>query len=361
MKQYDLDTYLLPVWSGNKVYYESATFVGEEGEVTLLHEPTGGVEVYDSMLQKTYVEGVDYIVRGRKLRRIKGGILPFFAMEEYYLPEKCVHPILATKGVCSEYNEARPFLVFGEADTMTKRQIAVTYTHKEAWKGTVPADKSGRFPRLLKKLQTGESVKITFYGDSITTGCNSSGMPQGGNVPPYADCFPVMVKKHLEKQYGVNVDYVNTAVGGWTTAQGLENFSERVLDRNVDLLVLGFGMNDIWGKPQEYAERMEKMIELFFEKNPDGELLLLSSMFPNVETNWATETTSMREFEKILLTFEEKYPSVSVADITQMQADLLASGKRYRDTTGNNVNHPNDFLARIYAQVILKTLIGKNV
>ncbi len=27
---------------------------------------------------------------------------------------------------------------------------------------------------------------------------------------------------------------------------------------------------------------------------------------------------------------------------------------------GNNINHPNDFFARAYAHVILKTLVGKN-
>ena len=26
--------------------------------------------------------------------------------------------------------------------------------------------------------------------------------------------------------------------------------------------------------------------------------------------------------------------------------------------TGNNINHPNDFVARLYAQVILKTMLG---
>jgi hypothetical protein len=49
---------------------------------------------------------------------------------------------------------------------------------------------------------------------------------------------------------------------------------------------------------------------------------------------------------------------VAVADMTQIHWDILATGKRYRDMTGNNINHPNDFIARIYAKVILKTLLG---
>ena len=46
------------------------------------------------------------------------------------------------------------------------------------------------------------------------------------------------------------------------------------------------------------------------------------------------------------------YSGVAVADITGMQA-FLHSRKRFIDTTGNNVNHPNDFFHRLYAQYLL--------
>jgi hypothetical protein len=37
---------------------------------------------------------------------------------------------------------------------------------------------------------------------------------------------------------------------------------------------------------------------------------------------------------------------------------LFAMGKNSRDILSNNVNHPNDFGVRVYAQVVLKTLLG---
>ena len=83
-------------------------------------------------------------------------------------------------------------------------------------------------------------------------------------------------------------------------------------------------------------------------------------MFPNVETNWFNEKICVSVFEKMLLGLEEKYPFTAVANLTQLHRDILATGKRYRDMTGNNINHPNDFIARAYAQVILKTLVGKD-
>ena len=78
-------------------------------------------------------------------------------------------------------------------------------------------------------------------------------------------------------------------------------------------------------------------------------------MLPNVESNWLRNQPL---FAETLYRLEEKYPFVGVADMTTMHGDLLATGKRYRDMTGNNVKHPIDFLARVYAQVILQTLLS---
>ena len=34
------------------------------------------------------------------------------------------------------------------------------------------------------------------------------------------------------------------------------------------------------------------------------------------------------------------------------------NGKRFQDCTANNVNHPNDFMMRLYAQTVLYSLFG---
>jgi hypothetical protein len=48
-------------------------------------------------------------------------------------------------------------------------------------------------------------------------------------------------------------------------------------------------------------------------------------------------------------------PGVAVADLWEMHGELLGQ-KSYEDTTGNHVNHPNDFIVRLYAQVVLARL-----
>ena len=120
-------------------------------------------------------------------------------------------------------------------------------------------------------------------------------------------------------------------------------------------MVLGFGMNDGRTELDLFHDNVEKMVKSFRENNPNGEVVLLSTTYPNTESDWVrNQPLTVNELYKI----QEKYGYTGVADMTTMHENLLATGKRYRDMTGNNVNHPNDFLARIYAQVILKTLIG---
>lgn len=353
MPNYDLETYILPFWEGETVYYETVLCVGEEDCAQLLYPIDEVVGVYNYGLDKQYIEGIDYEIVDHKIKRLKGGNLPYCPIDEYYLEEKAQYPIkivnnreVAPKG--------KKFFSFGEEDSFSKYQIAVTYRHSAQNDSLIPASKNKIFKNFTAKLKSGKASMI-FYGDSITTGCNSSGTPMGGNTLPFAESFPVMVYKKLQNVFGAQIEYGNTAVGGWSTYQGVNAFNERVLDKNYDFLVLAFGMNDGETETNVYYERTEKMVLDFKEKNPNGEVLLVSTTYPNTESDWVKNQPF---FAKELYKLEDKYPFVGVADMTKMHYNLLETGKRYRDMTGNNVNHPNDFLARVYAQVVLKAIIG---
>ena len=47
MKTYDLDTYVLPIWEGDTIYYETAMFMGKTGACELLYTPKKILGVYD--------------------------------------------------------------------------------------------------------------------------------------------------------------------------------------------------------------------------------------------------------------------------------------------------------------------------
>ena len=60
--------------------------------------------------------------------------------------------------------------------------------------------------------------------------------------------------------------------------------------------------------------------------------------------------------QEILCRICEKYGEITeLVPMTDMHSALLEK-KRFFDMTGNNVNHPNDFLTSVYAQTILRIL-----
>ena len=355
MRTYDVDTYVLPIWEGNTVFYETAMFMGEIGECKLLYTPSKILGVYDYGLQKEYIEGLDFVLEGNTIKRLQGGSMPYADFEDIYSPVPAQYEIAVEKSRCPDYVKGREYMTYGEADTYTKKQFAISYIHEDKWSGKLPQGKATRFMNTHSKLSKGKSLKVVVYGDSITTGCNSSGTDLGGNVPPYADSFPVMIQKKLSSIYHAEVDLRNVAVGGWATINGLNAFDQRVLSEKADLLILGYGMNDRGTPLESYKAMIADMVCRFRGENPQGEVVLIAPMLPNVETDWLKNQPL---FAEKLYELDRESPFVSVADMTQIHWDILAKGKRYRDMTGNNINHPNDFIARVYAQVILKTLLG---
>lgn len=354
-RSYDLYEYLKPIWDTDTVYNETFMFLGEEDEAPFLYEPIEILGVKNYCLDKEYIEGKDYTVENGKLKRLKGGGIPYYTPGQYYTTEPGHYGILVDKEKIAYELDGTRYLLYGEMDTFTRNQVAVTYKVASEWTGKIPQGKSERLNGFIRKLTNGESLALTFYGDSIMTGCNASGTPMGGNVPPYMDPFPIMITEYLIERFDVKIEMKNVSQGGWNTYEGLAAYDERVLPTSPDLLVLGFGMNDLHTPLEEYKAMTEEMILRLRRLNPNAEIVLVATMWPHVESTWVLN--QVRTLDK-LLELEEKYPFVAVADMTTMHADIMAAGKRYRDMTANNINHPNDFLGRVYAQVILKTILG---
>lgn len=354
MSRYDLNTYLLPYWDTREIYQETVVFLEEETEAPLLYAAQDILSVRNYGLNVVYEAGKDYTLsEDGKLVLTAGSSIPRFPVGEYYLTEPDDRIIKVDNDKASVPLEGEHWLNFFEEDELTSMQISVCYRHKQAWNGPVPEGKREKLSRFLSKVENGEDVTVLFYGDSITTGAQSSGFEQ---LSPRADIWPVMVEKYMEQKYGIGVNYINEAVGGYTTNQGAQNFGNGVNRAGVDLLVLGFGMNDRDTAISRYKSLMQSMVEDFLRENPEGEIILIATMTPNYETDWYGNQAS---FKEALYELEDAYDCCACADVTSLFEYFFAAGKRYRDVTVNNVNHPNDFAARLYAQVVLKTIFGE--
>jgi lysophospholipase L1-like esterase len=345
--------YAQDLLAGEIMLNETVLFLGEDDAAPLIFKADRILSVRSYGLDVAYEEGRDWILDKQKnlLRRAPGSRMPFFTEAEFYPDEPA--PGVQTFGCTLP---GRKKVLFGERDTFTSRQIAVTYQHGDKWKGPAAHDESKAFAPLLARLKKGQPATVVYYGDSITTRCNSSGMV---GVPPFAPGWPEMVHARLRASTGNDkIGYVNTAKGGMGSQWGIDNVQSLVVDRRPDLVLLAFGMNDMGYTPAVYAAKTAEMIDKI-RLGGDAAILLVPPMIPNAEVDWVYR--HQPEFEGVLKELVAKYrgqgATIGYANVTSVHAAVLAR-KRFRDMTGNNVNHCNDFSARIYSSVILRALLG---
>lgn len=353
--EYDLDIYMKPLWQGDVVYNETLMFVGKEDFAPLLYPAVEIISVRSYDLKKEYVRGVDY----EYIEKLNGIILtentemPHIPLDEYYPSD--YRPGESFPCTLPE----REYISFREGDYFSSKQVAVTYRH--TGKNNLPAPKSQKeaFAGVIEKMQKNQAPKILFYGDSITVGGNSSGFV---GCAPYADVWAKMAFDSMIKKYGcTNAEYVNTAVGGWSSQNGINALEESVIAYVPDAVFIAFGMNDTSLTPTQHIEKIKTMVSRIRAALPDTAICLVTTMLPNeaVEGFYGSQYAFAEEYftylEELKAAGESK---VCVANVTEMHKRILEV-KRYYDMTGNNVNHVNDFMARVYAQTVVQTVCGE--
>jgi hypothetical protein len=272
--------------------------------------------------------------------------------------------------------------MYGEGDKMTRWEVAVTYEHSGELGGIDVKSYADRYADLINKLEKGEDVTVFFYGDSVTAGASAS-----NERAPFTPQWTMMFCEYAAKQYGYTVKYVthnradavfgsrgtikyiNTAVGGWTTEQGLNNLDTHVMpyiaEHGCDLFVLAISLNNTGSTASYVCGLFKELIDRVVASAPDTDVVIVSPMIPNPEAvrkanEWFVNGTQPT-FEAGILPLTEKIndggTNCAMTPMTSI-SKYIHSKKRFRDTTGNNVNHPSDFLVRVYAQALFETVFG---
>ena len=83
------------------------------------------------------------------------------------------------------------------------------------------------------------------------------------------------------------------------------------------------------------------------------EFILIGTMLANPD---AVQCTNQEAYWPILQKVADAREGVAAVDMGGMHAFFLQH-KNFQDMIANNINHPNDFLIRMYAMNLLATLI----
>lgn len=339
-----IDTAMIPFWNGKIMYNESVMMIskgGKPAEATLLFQPKKILSVRNAGLNIEYQEGVDWQYKNGRLT-----LLP--DSKATYMTDSI---LTNASGKHSFPRKSGGGVLFYEGSFFHERQLSVTYQHvKNVWKGVTPEFRAEILPHAVELLRKKTSIHILLYGDSIAAGANASAKSKAEpNLPDWG----TLIAEKLRRFYDAPIKFTNTAVGGMDSNWGVKNVQQEVIAYQPDLIIIAFGMNDGTGKMsgEKFKENIAGIIQSVREKNKNAEFILVSTMLPNPESFF---TGTQADFKKVLQ--ELTGPGIALVDMTEVHRELLKY-KSYQDMTGNNINHPNDFLIRWYAQEIAGILL----
>ena len=350
--KYDLNTALLPFWRSRNVYNETVTFKGIDDEAQLLYTPTRIISVYDYFLEKEYVEGQDFVIEGKTIKLTQNTSINYWT--NYYSDtySNALQQAMVT---------AEGKYVYASETEANRHQISVSYEHNDVWTGAVPVDQSAKLTRSLSKLKNGQTIKIGITGDSITYGRGCSGdFGYGAKTPRYAS----LLNDYLVARYPAsNIITENVAYGGKAANWGAESVSRFTIVP--DICIVALGENDIHTPLADYKNYMQNTVNTLRQLNPDMEIILVSPMTGNKELVGSSGVENgyygyKHQFEDKLVEIANATTGVVVAPVTSITKSIYDSGKRFEDVNSNNLNHPNDYIHRVYAQTILKTMLGND-
>ena len=345
------EKYMHPIWEGNVVFAESVMFYPEPQTgivepAPLLYRAEEIFSITSSDFMIEYKENEDYYLENGKLVRTKNSAIPVWDYDSYYLKEPAKIPI---------YSASVPdrYVHFAPGGKYHSMQVAVTYRHNGETGMFRPQRAENSLYRSLKKLRLGQPLKIVFFGDSLVEGCDASGHCQ---CAPYMPPFTELIVRWLRERFPQSdIRAVNTAVGGTDSGWGAEQAQQRIADHRPDLVLLNFGMNDSGHQilPRKYKENMQRIIDTVRNTTPEAEFLMLTTYLPNPDcAGW---TCWQKQYRPIQQELASENAGIVLCNTGQLQ-DRILQHKRYADMAGNGVNHPNDFLSRIYAQAIADTM-----
>lgn len=329
----DLKEAMRPIWMGSVVSNESVLLLGSQSarpEARLMFPVRRIIAVRDSTLERTYQVGKDFEVQGSTLIALNGSSIPTMRESEFATGKL---PWTRLEG----------------------RHIFVTYEHSGSWSGPTPANQRERLTLFTKKLSEGKPVAIVAFGDSITQGVNVSGFR---NVPPYLPDWPTLATLELRRQTAnPKIKLFNVSLGGQTSQWAKDNARDMVASLDPDLVVIAFGMNDFWSiSPTAFIQNIRDVMKTIRTRRPSCEFVLVSSMiFDPTYTDDMTYISNMKGYAELLAA--EARIGVAFLDMDAM-CRALYRVKRPKDLATDPM-HPDDFLARWYAQSLVATVQPK--
>ena len=224
--------------------------------------------------------------------------------------------------------------------------------------------------RMLAKTanyKSGGPVLVIAFGDSVTMGALTSG------VFAPEDVYHNRLKKKIEQKFpgpaGSTLSIINAGIGGDTAITGLARIDRDVISHHPDLVIVGFGANDLNPSPagaQAYEANLRKIIATIREKTQADIILLTPTYMVSRPSGHSAEPgKSMMEHlmqaqnSGLVARFADIVKSVGASEnvpVADVYAEWDKMAKSGVDTTAklvNGLNHPLPEMHEIPATLVM--------
>ena len=360
-----------------QVQYDEGFFLlenadGGVNDVNLLFPVAKVLEVRSNDLATVYEEGKDYVVTDDgKLKIPSGSAIKAMKRSEFFLPDNAKADFLYNENAGADAGK-KPIT---DKAALYAYRYAVTYIRTQVYDGFVPENKNAKLEKLNAVIKNGDKLNLLYFGDSIGTGAGAS-----GDFDKLAD----LLASGIRSRAGVRTLMRNASVGGINSSdaklivegnlgairEDFRNSATNARDilekyaRQTDVAFIAFGANDCAGNMPAATFEMNicAVADYLREQNPDITLIFVTSMNISPKVKKSAEkggaNLNIYDIEKYadaLDGLESEYKNSANADIFRLQRSLLTR-KQWEDLIADNLNHPCDYMQRIYVQGILATL-----
>ncbi|MBM7569199.1 SGNH/GDSL hydrolase family protein [Paenibacillus sacheonensis] len=280
-----------------------------------------------------YVEGIDFKVdyeNGRIYRTLESRI-----------PDWSMHPLCGIR----EFDHTQ----YSDYSNLSYTMYVKYEYESESFKKVASPNRLqyAELELFLTKLRYGKEVAIMIFGDSISTGADTSVENKS---------YFERLSSDLRSRYpGCRIHIDNRSIGGETSEDGIARIHNELENIQPDLAIVGFGMNDQNkyahgnGVPlARYESNMIAIVNAMREKHAAA-LILLTPCEPNPE--WQHTSGDLARYAETLRRIG-KERNVPIADVHRLWMSELEAGKSPESLLLNNINHPNDYGHWIYYEAL---------
>ncbi len=198
--------------------------------------------------------------------------------------------------------------------------------------------------RSWEKLTQSKSLRIGYFGGSITEGAGASNSSKTS--------WRAMTTQWFRQQFPeATIVEVSAAIGGTGSDFGAYRCQRDLLDKKPDLVFVEFAVNDA-GAPAARTAYFEGVIRQIFISNPAIDIVLVYTVHKASDTYpKGTPPPAVLSEQKIA-----DYYHIPTVNVGKVLSEAIQNGTGSWETLTRDSTHPNDEGYRIYGDTLIRFL-----